>query len=46
LNVTFRVWSPAGRTVPAAGEYVKVPGIGTPLRVALALSWLPERAVP
>jgi hypothetical protein len=46
VNVTLRLWKPAGRTVPAAGEYVKVPGTGAPLKVALALSWAAERAVP
>jgi hypothetical protein len=26
VNVAFRVWLPALRTVPDAGEYVNVPG--------------------
>jgi hypothetical protein len=26
VNVAFRVWVPALRTVPDAGEYVNVPG--------------------
>jgi hypothetical protein len=38
LNVTLRVWVPAVRIAPAAGEYVKVPGIVAPLYVAVALS--------
>jgi hypothetical protein len=46
VKVTLSVCVPAARTVPAAGEYVKVPATGAPLKVALALSWAAERAVP
>jgi hypothetical protein len=41
VNVTDNVWPPAGRTVPAAGEYANVPGTD-----AVAFNCAAPRAVP